>query len=71
MGKISLDDVMMTPGMDNLNIITSGTIPPNPAELIESERLMTFIEEAKKQYDIIIFDSTPVLSAADAAILGQ
>jgi len=71
MGKISLDDVMMTPGMDNLNIITSGTIPPNPAELIESERLMTFIEEVKKQYDIIIFDSTPVLSAADAAILGQ
>jgi capsular exopolysaccharide synthesis family protein len=71
MGKISLDDVIMTPGMDNLNIITSGTIPPNPAELIDSDRLMTFIEEAKKQYDIIIFDSTPVLSAADAAILGQ
>ena len=71
MGKISLDDVIMTPGMDNLNIITSGTIPPNPAELIESDRFMTFIEEAKKQYDILIFDSTPVLSAADAAILGQ
>jgi succinoglycan biosynthesis transport protein ExoP len=71
MGKISLDDVIMTAGMDNLNIITSGTMPPNPAELIESDRLMTFIEEAKKQYDIIIFDSTPVLSAADAAILGQ
>lgn len=71
MGKISLDDVMITPGMDNLNIITSGTIPPNPAELIESDRMVTFIEEAKKQYDIIIFDTTPVLSAADAAILGQ
>ncbi|HJX34297.1 MAG TPA: polysaccharide biosynthesis tyrosine autokinase [Desulfatiglandales bacterium] len=71
MGKISLDDVMMTPGMDNLNIITSGTIPPNPAELLESDRLTTFIEEAKKQYDILIFDSTPVLSAADAVILGQ
>ncbi len=71
MGKISLDDVIMTPGMDNLNIITSGTMPSNPAELIESDRLMTFIEDARKQYDIIIFDSTPVLSAADAAILGQ
>jgi len=71
MGKISMDDVMMTPGLDNLNIITSGTIPPNPAELIESERLMDFMEEVKKQYDIIIFDSAPVLSAADAAILGQ
>jgi capsular exopolysaccharide synthesis family protein len=71
MGKISIDDVMMTSGMDNLNIITGGTIPPNPAELIESERLMDFMEEVKKQYDIVIFDSAPVLSAADASILGQ
>ena len=70
MGKITMDEVMMTPGMDNLHIITSGNIPPNPAELIESKRLMEFIDEAKKEYDIIIFDSTPVLSTADAAILG-
>lgn len=70
MGKITMDEVMITPGMDNLHIITSGAIPPNPAELIESERLMNFIEEAKKEYDIIIFDSTPVLSTADAVILG-
>ena len=61
---------MMTPGMDNLHIITSGTIPPNPAELIESNRLQAFIEEVKKEYDIAIFDSTPALSTADAAILG-
>ncbi|MBW1792791.1 MAG: CpsD/CapB family tyrosine-protein kinase, partial [Deltaproteobacteria bacterium] len=70
MGKLTMDEVMMTPGMDNLHIITSGIIPPNPAELIESRRLMDFIEEAKKQYDMVIFDSTPILSTADAAILG-
>ncbi|MBN2060813.1 MAG: SPOR domain-containing protein [Deltaproteobacteria bacterium] len=69
MGKMSMDELMMTPGMDNLHIITCGTIPPNPAELIESKRLNGFIEEAKKEYDIIIFDSIPVLSTADAAIL--
>ncbi|MFC1494846.1 SPOR domain-containing protein [Thermodesulfobacteriota bacterium] len=71
MGRMSMDDVMLTPGMDNLNIITCGGIPPNPAELIDSKRLDEFIEEAKKEYDIIIFDSTPVLSTADAAILGK
>ena len=69
MGKISLDEIMITPGLDNLHIITSGAITPNPAELIDSQRLMDFIEEAKKEYDIIIFDSSPILSTADAAIL--
>ena len=70
MGQMSTDEVMMTPGLDNLHLITSGPIPPNPAELIESERLTAFIEEAKKEYDIVLFDSTPILSTADAAILG-
>ncbi|MEE9609698.1 MAG: polysaccharide biosynthesis tyrosine autokinase, partial [Desulfatiglandales bacterium] len=70
LGKMTLDEVMMTPGMDNLHIITSGAIPPNPAELIDSNRLMDFMEEAKEEYDMILFDSTPILSAADAAILG-
>lgn len=70
MGKMTMDEVMMTPGMDNLHIITSGTLPPNPAELIDSRRLMDFIDEVKKEYDIVIFDSTPVVSTADAAILG-
>jgi capsular exopolysaccharide synthesis family protein len=71
MGQMSTDEVMMTPGLDNLHLITSGPIPPNPAELIESERLTDFMEEAKKEYDIVLFDSTPILSTADAAILGK
>ena len=70
MGQMNTDEVMMTPGLDNLHLITSGPIPPNPAELIESERLTDFMEEAKKEYDIVLFDSTPILSTADAAILG-
>jgi cell division septation protein DedD len=62
---------MLTPGLDNLHIITSGTPPQNPAELIDSKRLEEFIEEVKKEYDVIIFDSSPILSTADAAILGM
>jgi succinoglycan biosynthesis transport protein ExoP len=71
MGEISLDEIMATPGLDNLFIITGGAIPPNPAELIESKNLRAFIEEAKQEYDFIVFDSPPVLSTADAAILGS
>jgi capsular exopolysaccharide synthesis family protein len=70
-GKMDLDEVLFTPGLDNLHIITSGTMPPNPAELVESERLREFIEEAREDYDLIIFDSPPILSTADAAILGS
>ncbi|MFC1825549.1 GumC family protein, partial [Thermodesulfobacteriota bacterium] len=70
MGKMSLDEIMITPGMDNLHVITSGTIPPNPAELIESQRLTDFIAEAKKEYDFIIFDAPPILSTTDSTILG-
>ena len=71
MGKMTMEEVMITPGMDNLHIITSGVIPPNPADLIGSEHMVEFIEEAKEAYDMVIFDSTPILSAADAAILGR
>jgi capsular exopolysaccharide synthesis family protein len=70
MGQMTMDEVMMTPGLDNLHIITSGPLPPNPAELMESKRLLDFIKEVKTEYDIVIFDSTPIISTADAAILG-
>ena len=70
MGKMSMDELMMTPGLDNLHIITSGSIPSNPSELMDSSRLKEFIKDAGEVYDIIILDAPPVLSTADAAILG-
>jgi len=68
-GAMTLEEIITTPGLDNLHIITSGAIPPNPAELIDSKRLRDFVEEAKREYDFIVFDSPPILSTADAAIL--
>jgi tyrosine-protein kinase Etk/Wzc len=70
MGEMTQTQIIRTPGLDNLHIITSGAIPPNPAELIDSTTFAGFIEEAKEDYDMIIFDSPPILSTADAAILG-
>ena len=70
LGEMSLDEILATAGLDNLSIITGGPIPPNPAELIESERFDRFIEEAKKDFDIIVFDTAPILSAVDAALIG-
>lgn len=50
---------------DNLDIILSGTIPPNPSELLESNKFKNLIEALKKQYDFVIIDSAPCLLVAD------
>jgi succinoglycan biosynthesis transport protein ExoP len=70
MGHMTLDEVTMTPGLDKLHFITSGSIPANPAEIVDSVRFVDFVEEAKREYDLIIFDTPPILSAADAVIIG-
>ncbi|MEW5736895.1 MAG: polysaccharide biosynthesis tyrosine autokinase [Thermodesulfobacteriota bacterium] len=69
LGDYSFDDVMMTPGMDNLHIITGGVAPPNPTEILRSERFASFLEEARKEYDVVIIDGTPVLPVADASVV--
>lgn len=54
-----------------LYVMTSGPIPPNPAELLSSKAMDALILEAKKDYDIIIFDAPPLLSVSDAQILSN
>ena len=70
-GDMKIDDIMKTPGIDNLNIITSGTISPNPSELLGSQRMEDFISQVREEYDVVLFDSCPVLAAADASILAS
>jgi len=53
----------------NLDIILSGIIPPNPAELLSNGRLEKLIEEAKKEYDFIILDTPPTLLVTDTLII--
>lgn len=56
-----------TPG---LFLLPSGVVPPNPAELLSGPRLRAVIEEAEQHFDLVIVDSPPVLSFADAPVLG-
>jgi capsular exopolysaccharide synthesis family protein len=57
------------PGIDNLRVIPTGPIPPNPAELLSSNRLTHLIEVVEANSDLVVVDSPPVLAVADAAIL--
>ncbi|MCX4304096.1 MAG: polysaccharide biosynthesis tyrosine autokinase, partial [Clostridia bacterium] len=67
----NLGEYIKRTDIKNLNIITAGSVPPNPAELLASARLNELIESLKNYYDIIIFDGAPILPITDSLILGR
>ena len=70
-GDSDLDDVIQPLEMTNLTVLASGPIPPNPAELLDSEQMTAFLTEAAAQYDVVLLDSAPLLAATDAAALAR
>ncbi len=65
----ALDDVIRKNVRPNLDILPSGDIPPNPSELLDSERMKNLVETLGERYDYVFFDTPPVLSVTDTAIL--
>lgn len=65
------DEVIQPTKVDNLRVITSGPLPPNPSELLGSARLSQLMAELHSVADVVLFDSPPVLSATDAALLAN
>jgi len=55
----------------HLSVLTSGPIPPNPSELLASAQMAELLKEMKEQFDMIIFDTPPILAVADAQILAN
>ena len=71
MGEMGMEDITTTaPGINNLNIITSGLIPPNSTELLNSARMNEIMSQMKEAYDIVLIDSTPILPSTDGVVLG-
>lgn len=70
-GKGQLEQSVRDSGIKNLELLTSGQIPHNPAELLDSPILDTVMAEMKARYDLIIFDSPPILSVTDSKILAN
>lgn len=69
LGDLGSRDILKFPGVENLNILTCGTIPLNPPSLLSSEKMTSIIEEMKQRFDVVIFDSAPVLPVTDTLIL--
>ena len=70
-GQSALSDVVFSSNIENLDVVTRGKTPPNPSELLHHQRLQDLVDEASKDYDLIIFDTPPILAVTDAAIVGQ
>jgi capsular exopolysaccharide synthesis family protein len=69
--QTSLKKAVEETDVENLFILTSGPIPPNPAELLSSKSMEQFIEEAKQEFDLVIFDTPPLLAVADPQIVAN
>jgi polysaccharide biosynthesis transport protein len=67
-GQVSLDTVVQEV-MPNLEVLTSGVLPPNPVALLDSQRMATLISNFGRDYDLVIFDTPPLSGIADAAVL--
>ncbi|SFE51111.1 polysaccharide biosynthesis tyrosine autokinase [Thermophagus xiamenensis] len=70
-GKSTIEDITYSGHQENLEIIPSGVIPPNPSELISSHKTDELINELKNKYDIIILDTPPMGIVADPILLAR
>jgi tyrosine-protein kinase Etk/Wzc len=68
-GDAKVEEAIKPTGLFQLDFLPSGAVPPNPAELLESQRMKNLVRELRDQYDVILLDAPPVLAVTDATIL--
>jgi uncharacterized protein involved in exopolysaccharide biosynthesis/Mrp family chromosome partitioning ATPase len=69
MGRFEMEDIMASPGLDNLHIIEAGPIPANPSELLSTAAMRDFLQAVSAEYDIVLIDTPPILPVTDSAIV--
>ncbi|MDP3938257.1 MAG: polysaccharide biosynthesis tyrosine autokinase [Deltaproteobacteria bacterium] len=68
-GESELDEVIQPTAIKNLFVIPRGSLPPNPAELLDSDRLREVLKQLHERFDYVVLDSPPIGSVIDASIL--
>lgn len=67
----SYDNLVSPTHIPNLSFLSAGTIPPNPVELLESQRFATLLSQLTAAYDMVVFDAPPCLNMVDALVIGR
>ncbi|MEK7727008.1 MAG: polysaccharide biosynthesis tyrosine autokinase [candidate division KSB1 bacterium] len=70
MGSILASEIINETHIPNLSVISCGSLIPNPSELLGSVQLRRFLDEMRRRFDLIIFDTPPLNAATDAVVLG-
>src|ERR1700728_1486126 len=69
-GVCTLEEAILThPTISNLSVLTTGPVPPSPADLLSSHRMQEAIVEARRRFKFVVIDSPPIMAATDAVIL--
>ena len=69
--KVNLSDLVKETAIDNLSVITSGFLPPNPSEMLASKKTEELISKLKENFDYVVFDTPPIIAVTDAMILAK
>jgi capsular exopolysaccharide synthesis family protein len=67
----SINSMIQETGIDNVNLLTSGPIPPNPSELLSSKKMQVILDTLRSQADYVIIDAPPVIAVTDACVLAS
>ena len=70
-GKVSIEDAVQKTNVENIWLIPSGPIPPNPSELLNSEKMKGMMDELKRGYDVVMLDTAPMLAVVDGVIISS
>jgi capsular exopolysaccharide synthesis family protein len=69
-GQVTLDEAVQEVARSGLRVLPAGAVPPNPNELLQSRAMTELIGQLHEQYDLVVFDTPPLLPVSDAAVLG-
>jgi len=71
LGDMGIDQALLTPGLDQLEILTCGIVSANPPDLLAAPAMDTILQEVREEYDMVIIDMPPLLHTTDATILAS
>lgn len=71
LGDMGIDQALLTPGLDQLEILTCGIVNANPPDLLAAPMMDTILQEVREEYDLVIIDMPPLLHTTDATILAS
>jgi tyrosine-protein kinase Etk/Wzc len=70
-GAATVDEAVRTTAAPNVWVMPTGRVPPNPSELLASERFRVAVAELSRRWDVVLVDTAPILAVTDAALIGR